>query len=92
MPIPDRGPVAIYPGSFDPITYGHLDLIERGSRLFSRMIVAVLAILSGLFYAVNDDAHAAPASIDLTAGFLFLALASGLRWLQLIEWRLRSRG
>ena len=43
MPIPDRGPVAIYPGSLDPITYGHLDLIERGSRLFSRMIVAVLA-------------------------------------------------
>jgi pantetheine-phosphate adenylyltransferase len=34
--------VAIYPGSFDPITNGHLDLIERGSRLFARLIVAVL--------------------------------------------------
>jgi pantetheine-phosphate adenylyltransferase len=34
--------VAIYPGSFDPITYGHLDLIERGSRLFDRLIVAIL--------------------------------------------------
>jgi pantetheine-phosphate adenylyltransferase len=34
--------VAIYPGSFDPITNGHLDLIERGSRLFDRLIVAVL--------------------------------------------------
>lgn len=34
--------VAIYPGSFDPITNGHLDLIERGSRLFERLIVAVL--------------------------------------------------
>ena len=34
--------VAIYPGSFDPITNGHLDLIERGSRLFERVIVAVL--------------------------------------------------
>ncbi|MBI4879408.1 MAG: pantetheine-phosphate adenylyltransferase [Planctomycetes bacterium] len=32
---------AIYPGSFDPVTNGHLDLIERGSRLFSRLIVAV---------------------------------------------------
>jgi pantetheine-phosphate adenylyltransferase len=34
--------VAIYPGSFDPITLGHLDLIERGSRLFGRLIVAIL--------------------------------------------------
>ena len=34
--------VAIYPGSFDPITNGHLDLIERGARLFDRMVVAVL--------------------------------------------------
>ncbi len=32
---------AIYPGSFDPVTNGHLDLIDRGSRLFSRLIVAV---------------------------------------------------
>jgi len=34
--------VAIYPGSFDPITNGHLDLIERGSALFDRLIVAIL--------------------------------------------------
>jgi pantetheine-phosphate adenylyltransferase len=34
--------IAIYPGSFDPITNGHLDLIERGSRMFDRLIVAVL--------------------------------------------------
>jgi pantetheine-phosphate adenylyltransferase len=33
---------AIYPGSFDPITNGHLDLIERGSRLADRLIVAIL--------------------------------------------------
>jgi pantetheine-phosphate adenylyltransferase len=34
--------VAIYPGSFDPITNGHLDLIERGSALFDKLIVAIL--------------------------------------------------
>jgi len=34
--------IAIYPGSFDPVTFGHLDIIERGSRLFERTIVAVL--------------------------------------------------
>jgi len=34
--------VAIYPGSFDPVTNGHLDLIERGQKMFDRLIVAVL--------------------------------------------------
>ncbi|HVN03719.1 MAG TPA: pantetheine-phosphate adenylyltransferase [Bryobacteraceae bacterium] len=34
--------IAIYPGSFDPITNGHLDLIERGYRLFDQLIVAIL--------------------------------------------------
>lgn len=34
--------VAVYPGSFDPITNGHLDLIERGARLFDHLIVAIL--------------------------------------------------
>lgn len=34
--------IAIYPGSFDPITFGHLDLIERGSQLFDQLIVAIL--------------------------------------------------
>jgi pantetheine-phosphate adenylyltransferase len=34
--------VALYPGSFDPITNGHLDLIERGSALFDKLIVSIL--------------------------------------------------
>jgi pantetheine-phosphate adenylyltransferase len=38
----------IYPGSFDPLTNGHLDLIERASKLFDRVIVAV---------AENDSKH-----------------------------------
>ena len=33
--------VAIYPGSFDPVTNGHLDLIHRGCKLFDRLIVAI---------------------------------------------------
>lgn len=33
--------LAVYPGSFDPITNGHLDLIERGVRMFGHLIVAV---------------------------------------------------
>ncbi|MGD2246256.1 MAG: pantetheine-phosphate adenylyltransferase [Candidatus Aminicenantes bacterium] len=33
---------AVYPGSFDPITNGHVDIIERGLKIFDRLIVAVL--------------------------------------------------
>ena len=34
---------AIYPGTFDPITHGHTDLVQRASRLFEKVIVAVAA-------------------------------------------------
>lgn len=33
--------VALYPGSFDPVTYGHIDLIERATRIFDKVVVAV---------------------------------------------------
>jgi pantetheine-phosphate adenylyltransferase len=33
--------VAVYPGTFDPITYGHIDVVERAAELFSRVIVLV---------------------------------------------------
>lgn len=33
--------IAIYPGSFDPLTYGHMNIIQRGIQLFPRLIVAV---------------------------------------------------
>ena len=34
--------IAIYPGSFDPLTNGHVDIILRGARLFDRIVVAIL--------------------------------------------------
>jgi pantetheine-phosphate adenylyltransferase len=34
--------IAIYPGSFDPPTNGHLDLIQRGSKIFEELVVAIL--------------------------------------------------
>lgn len=41
-----RGPlkrvIAIYPGTFDPLTNGHLDLIDRGAKIFDELIVAIL--------------------------------------------------
>jgi len=33
--------IAVYPGTFDPITYGHLDIIERAAQLFDKVIVAI---------------------------------------------------
>ena len=36
------GKIAIYPGSFDPVTNGHIDIVERGLRLFEKIIVCIL--------------------------------------------------
>ena len=33
--------IAVYPGTFDPVTYGHIDIIKRAARIFSKVIVAV---------------------------------------------------
>ena len=40
-PPPTAARSAVFPGSFDPLTNGHVDIIERGSRIFDRIIVAV---------------------------------------------------
>jgi pantetheine-phosphate adenylyltransferase len=38
----NRPRLAVYPGSFDPLTNGHVDIIERGVRLFDRVVVSIL--------------------------------------------------
>jgi len=42
MSRPPAGRVAVFPGSFDPLTNGHVDIILRSARLFERIVVAVL--------------------------------------------------
>ena len=42
MPLKPASVTAIYPGSFDPITNGHLDLVQRGARMFDTLVVAIL--------------------------------------------------
>jgi pantetheine-phosphate adenylyltransferase len=37
----DMGKVAIYPGSFDPLTYGHIDIVERALEIFNKVILAI---------------------------------------------------
>jgi pantetheine-phosphate adenylyltransferase len=43
MSSPQQPRIAIYPGSFDPLTNGHVDIIERGAKIFDKIIVAILA-------------------------------------------------
>jgi len=52
----EKSNIAIYPGSFDPITNGHLDLIERSSKLFDRLIVAVSnkSVSKKYLFSVNE--------------------------------------
>ena len=46
--------VAIFPGRFDPVTNGHLDIARRGSALFERLIVAVLDLPSGTLFSTEE--------------------------------------
>ncbi|OGO19478.1 MAG: pantetheine-phosphate adenylyltransferase [Chloroflexi bacterium RBG_16_50_9] len=47
--------VAIYPGSFDPITNGHIDIATRASKLFERVIIAIFAIPDKrLFFSIEE--------------------------------------
>ncbi|MBI5904966.1 MAG: pantetheine-phosphate adenylyltransferase [Deltaproteobacteria bacterium] len=47
--------LAVYPGSFDPPTYGHLDIIERSSRVFAKVVVAVaLNIRKNAFFTPRE--------------------------------------
>ena len=47
--------VAIYPGTFDPLTHGHLDLIKRSVRMFEKVIVAIFASpMNGPLFTVEE--------------------------------------
>ncbi|HVB76138.1 MAG TPA: pantetheine-phosphate adenylyltransferase [Ktedonobacteraceae bacterium] len=50
-----RGRVAVYPGSFDPLTNGHLDIARRAARLFDTLIIAVYAFpAKNLLFSVEE--------------------------------------
>lgn len=46
--------IAVYPGSFDPITNGHLDIINRGAKVFDKVIVAVLVNMDKKYLFETD--------------------------------------
>ncbi|WP_160690288.1 pantetheine-phosphate adenylyltransferase [Clostridium sp. C2-6-12] len=47
--------IAVYPGSFDPITNGHLDIIRRGAKVFDKIIVAVLVNVDKNYLFETDE-------------------------------------
>lgn len=47
--------IAVYPGSFDPITNGHLDIIKRGAKVFDKVIVAVLVNVDKKYLFETDE-------------------------------------
>jgi len=49
------GKIAVYPGTFDPVTYGHIDLIKRAAKIFDKVIVAVAHSKSkGVLFSVPE--------------------------------------
>ena len=56
--------VAIYPGTFDPLTNGHLDLIKRSVRMFDKLIVAIFASpMKGPLFSVDERRYLIEESI-----------------------------
>ncbi|MBU0880873.1 MAG: pantetheine-phosphate adenylyltransferase [Candidatus Omnitrophica bacterium] len=50
-----KAKIAVYPGTFDPVTYGHIDLVKRASRIFDKVIVAVAHNRpKGTFFSVRE--------------------------------------
>ena len=47
--------VAIYPGTFDPITFGHIDVIKKGLKLFDKIVVAVSNVENKDYLFSSDE-------------------------------------
>jgi pantetheine-phosphate adenylyltransferase len=70
--------VAVYPGSFDPITNGHLDILDRATKVFDRVIIGVLANpRKSPLLSVDERIRVIRGSIAADAGVAASALIAG---------------
>jgi pantetheine-phosphate adenylyltransferase len=70
---------AIYPGSFDPVTYGHINLIERAAQLFSPLIVAVAHnVRKNPWFSADERVHMIQKSIRHLGDHIMVTSFSGL--------------
>ena len=70
--------VAIYPGTFDPITFGHIDVIKKGLKLFSKLIVAVSDGENKNYLFSSDE------RVDIVRKALFLDLKLSKKKIEVI--------
>jgi len=85
-PAPSHPTIAIYPGTFDPITYGHIDIIQRGLNLFDNVIVTVAINPSKTpLFSLEQRMTMIRESFPDEAGRIEVASASGL----LVEYAVR---
>ena len=70
---------ALYPGSFDPVTFGHIDLIRRASRKFDRVVVAIGTNAAKMpVFTADERVRFLRAEVaDLTAAAIFVMLLEG---------------
>ena len=61
--------IAIYPGTFDPITFGHIDVIKKGLKLFDKIVVAVSNVDNNKHHLFNSEER-----IEIVKKALFLDL------------------
>ena len=68
--------IAIYPGTFDPITYGHIDVIKKALKLFDKIVVGVTDVSSKNYLFSSDE------RIDIVNKALFKDLKLNKKKLQ----------
>ena len=71
--------IAIYPGTFDPITFGHIDVIKKGLKLFDKLIVAVSDVEN------KDYLFSSSERIDIVKRALFLDLRLSKKKIKIIS-------
>ena len=71
--------IAIYPGTFDPITYGHIDVIKKGLKLFDKLVVAVSDVDNKNYLFSSEE------RIDIVKKALFLDLKLSRKKIEIIS-------
>ena len=66
---------AIYPGTFDPVTNGHLDVLERASRIFDHVLVAISVDNSGKKNAFDCETRVAISKFLIDVSLIFLVVS-----------------